>query len=159
MEYPIFLNFIFPFNSSTGDPMLSPMVGFTHLPLYWSGTVRALRRQLYQAPVSKYLLESTIVSGLGNCIWDGSPGGSLWMAFPPVSAPYIFSISSPMGILFHLLRRTKVSTLWSAFFLSFMWSLICILGIPKFGLIFTYQWVHTMCVLLWLCDLTQDDIL
>jgi hypothetical protein len=35
-----------------------------------------LRRQLYQAPVSKHLLASTIVSGFGNCMWDGSPGGA-----------------------------------------------------------------------------------
>jgi hypothetical protein len=34
-----------------------------------------LRRQLYQAPVSKHLLASTILSGFGDCIWDGSPGG------------------------------------------------------------------------------------
>ena len=33
-----------------------------------------LRRQLYQAPVSKHFLESAIVSGFGVCIWDGSPG-------------------------------------------------------------------------------------
>jgi hypothetical protein len=36
-----------------------------------------LRRQLYQAPVRKHLLASTIVSGFGNCIWDGSPGGAV----------------------------------------------------------------------------------
>jgi hypothetical protein len=30
-----------------------------------------LRRQLYQAPVSKHLLTSTIVSGFSNCIWNG----------------------------------------------------------------------------------------
>jgi hypothetical protein len=35
----------------------------------------SLRRQLYQAPVSKRLLASTVVSGFGDCIWDGSPGG------------------------------------------------------------------------------------
>jgi hypothetical protein len=34
-----------------------------------------LRRQLYQAPVSKHLLASTTVSGFGDCVWDGSPGG------------------------------------------------------------------------------------
>jgi hypothetical protein len=34
-----------------------------------------LRRQLYHATVSKPLLASTIVSGFGDCIWDGSPGG------------------------------------------------------------------------------------
>ena len=36
-----------------------------------------LRRQLYQAPVSKHFLASTIVSGFGDCIWDGSPGGAV----------------------------------------------------------------------------------
>jgi hypothetical protein len=33
-----------------------------------------LRRPLYQAPVSKLLFASTIVSGFGGCIWDGLPG-------------------------------------------------------------------------------------
>jgi hypothetical protein len=32
-----------------------------------------LRRQLYQAPKSKLLLVSAIVSGFGGCLWDGSP--------------------------------------------------------------------------------------
>jgi hypothetical protein len=32
-----------------------------------------LRRHLYQAPVSKLLLASPIVSGFGGCLWDGSP--------------------------------------------------------------------------------------
>jgi hypothetical protein len=27
------------------------------------------------------------------------------------------------------------------------------------GIIYTYQWVHFICVLLWLCYLTKDDIL
>jgi hypothetical protein len=39
--------------------------------------VEPLRRQLYQDPVSKHLLASTIVSGFGDCIWDGSPGGTV----------------------------------------------------------------------------------
>jgi hypothetical protein len=33
-----------------------------------------LRRQLYQGPVSKHFLASTIVYWFGGCIWDGSPG-------------------------------------------------------------------------------------
>jgi hypothetical protein len=37
----------------------------------------ALRRQLYQAPVSIHFLASTIVSGFGVCIWDGSPSGTI----------------------------------------------------------------------------------
>jgi hypothetical protein len=36
-----------------------------------------LRRQIYQAPVSKTLLASAIVSGFGGCLWDGSPGGAV----------------------------------------------------------------------------------
>jgi hypothetical protein len=36
-----------------------------------------LRRQLYQVPVSKHFLASAIVSALGVCMWDGSPGGAV----------------------------------------------------------------------------------
>ena len=39
---------------------------------------KTLRRQLYQAPVSMHFLASTIVSGFGDCIWDGSPGGAVF---------------------------------------------------------------------------------
>jgi hypothetical protein len=83
-----------------------------------------LRRQLYQAPVSKHLLTLTIVSGFGDYMGWIPWWGSLWIAF--------VSVSPPMGILFPLLRRTKVFTLWSSFFLSFMWSVNCILGILSF---------------------------
>jgi hypothetical protein len=38
---------------------------------------KPLKRQLYQASISKHFLASTIVSGFGNCIWDGSPGGAI----------------------------------------------------------------------------------
>jgi hypothetical protein len=65
-----------------------------------------LRRQLYQVPVSKHLLASTIVSGFGDCIWDGSPG--LWIAFPSVSDPNFVSVSPPIGILFPFLRRKEI---------------------------------------------------
>jgi len=42
-----------------------------------------LRRQLYQAPVSMHFLASTIVTGFGDCLWDGSPGGAVseWSFF------------------------------------------------------------------------------
>jgi hypothetical protein len=36
-----------------------------------------LRRQLYQAPDSMHFLASTIASGFGDCILDGSPGGAV----------------------------------------------------------------------------------
>ena len=60
--------------------------------------------------------------------------GSFWMAFPTVYAPHYVSIFHPMSILFPLLSRTETSTLWSSFFLSFIWSVNCILGIPRFGI-------------------------
>jgi hypothetical protein len=36
-----------------------------------------LRRQQYQAPVSKLLLSPAIVNGFGGCIWNGSPSGAV----------------------------------------------------------------------------------
>jgi hypothetical protein len=36
-----------------------------------------LRKQLYQAPVSKYSFASAVVSGFGVCIWGRSPGGAV----------------------------------------------------------------------------------
>jgi hypothetical protein len=53
------------------------------------------------------------------------------MAFPLVSAPQFVSIFVHLNILFPLLRSTKAPTLWSSF-LSFMWSVNSILGIPSF---------------------------
>jgi hypothetical protein len=35
-----------------------------------------LRRQLYQTPINMHFLASIIVSAFGDCIWDGSPGGT-----------------------------------------------------------------------------------
>ena len=54
--------------------VLGPMVGFEHLYLICQALGEPLRRQLYQALVSKHLLASTIVSGFGVCMWDGSLG-------------------------------------------------------------------------------------
>jgi hypothetical protein len=113
-----------------------------------------LRRELYQAPVSKHLLASTIVSVFGDCIWDESPGvqslDGLSYSLCSTLCLHIPSVS----ILFRLLRSTEASTLWFSFFLRFIWSV----GIPTFGLISTYQWLHIMCVLLWLGYFTQNDI-
>jgi hypothetical protein len=58
--------------------------------------------------------------------------GWIWMFIPSVSALNFASVTPSMGILFTLLRRTVVPTLWSAFFLSFMCFANCILGILTF---------------------------
>ena len=53
------------------------------------------------------------------------------MVHPFVSAPNFVSVTSPMGILFPIVRRDEVSTLWSSFFLSFMFCKLY-LGYSKF---------------------------
>jgi hypothetical protein len=56
------------------------------------------------------------------------------MVHPFVSAPNFVSVTPSMGVLSPVLRRGKVSTLWSSFFLSFMCFANCILylGYSKF---------------------------
>jgi hypothetical protein len=61
--------------SFTGDPVLCLMNDYEH-PL--QALAEPFRRQLYQAPVSKLLLASAVVSGFGGCLWDGSPGGAIF---------------------------------------------------------------------------------
>jgi hypothetical protein len=100
-----------------------------------------LSRQLYQAPVSKLLLASVVVSVFSGCLWDGSPGGAVsgWSflhSLLQTLSPGCFDLTPSMGILFHLLRRIEVDTLCSSF-LSSMCFVNCILGI--LGLISTYQ--------------------
>jgi fucose permease len=51
---------------------------------------------------------------------------------PSVSAPNFVFETPSMGILFRILRRNEVSTLWSSFFLSFMCFANCILCILRF---------------------------
>jgi hypothetical protein len=54
------------------------------------------------------------------------------MAILSVSASHFVSVTPSMDILFPLLRRTKVSTLWSSFFLSFICFVNYIFGILSF---------------------------
>ena len=92
-----------------------------------------LRRQLNQAPVSKLLLASTIVSGFGGIFMGWIPKwDSLWMVIPSVSASHFVSVMPPIGILILHLRKVDISTLWVSFFLSFMRFMNCIFGILSF---------------------------
>jgi hypothetical protein len=54
------------------------------------------------------------------------------MVLPSVSTPNFVSVIPFMGILLPILRRSKVSPLWSSFFLSFMSFANCIMGIIHF---------------------------
>ncbi|KRX11800.1 hypothetical protein T07_8521 [Trichinella nelsoni] len=47
---------------------LTPPLGTPHSVQWLAALAEPLRRQLYQAAVSKHFLASTIVSGFGDCI-------------------------------------------------------------------------------------------
>jgi hypothetical protein len=54
------------------------------------------------------------------------------MVLPSISAPIFVSVTPSMGILFLILKRNKVFTLSSSFFLSFMCFENCILDTLSF---------------------------
>jgi hypothetical protein len=58
--------------------------------------------------------------------------GIRWMVLPSISALNFVSVTPSMAILFPILRRIEVSTLWSYFLLSFLYFANCILGILSF---------------------------
>jgi hypothetical protein len=93
---------------------------------------KPLRRQLYQAPVSKYLLASTIGPGLVTVhVMDPQVEQSLdGFSFSLYST--VFPCIFFYAYFVPLLRRNEVSKLWSSFFFSFIWSVNFILGIPTF---------------------------
>ena len=109
------------------------MIGCKHLPLYLLGSGRAFQQTAISGSCQQALV------GIHSSVWVWwlytgwiPRWGSLWIAFPSVSAPHFVSIFPSVSILFTLLRRTEAFKLWSFFFLSSMWSVNCILGIPNF---------------------------
>jgi hypothetical protein len=113
-----------------GDLVLHPMDDYEHPLLYLSGTGRASQ----ETAISVSCQEAFVDICNSVWVWWLFMGciprcGRFWMVIPSVSAPKFVSVSPSMGILFPLLRRIKVSTLWSSFFLSFMCFANYILGI------------------------------
>ena len=120
-------------SSSIGGPVFHPIDDCEHPLLYLPGTGIASQETAISGSFQQNL------AGICNsvCVWwlimGWIPGwGSLWMVHPFVSAPNFVSVTPSMGILFPILRRNEVSTLWSSFFLSFMCFANCILGILSF---------------------------
>jgi hypothetical protein len=70
-----------------------------------------LRRQLYQVPVSKYLLASTIVPGFGDCIWDGSPGEAIsrWSFLQ-----YLFHTCFCNSFWYSCTQEPSITVLWES---------------------------------------------
>jgi hypothetical protein len=117
---------------SLGALYSCPMDSCEHPLLYLSGSGRASQKTVISGSCQQAFV------GIRNSIWvwwlhmgRNPKWGSLWMVLPSVSAPNFVSVTPSMGILFPLLRRIEVSTLWSSF-LSFMCFANCILGILSF---------------------------
>jgi hypothetical protein len=142
-----------PFStSSTGDSVFSLMVGWEHSPLYLSDTGRAPP----ETATSGYCQQALVRIHNSVWVWRLYMGWitrwcSLWTRCLSLSLCSTLCLcNSSMGILFLLLRSTEASTRWSSFFLSFIWSMNCIVDILS-----THQWVHTIYILLWLGYLTH----
>jgi hypothetical protein len=110
-------------SSFIGDPVLTPMDDCEHPLLYLSGTGRTSQETAISGSCQQGLVR------IHNSVWVWwlyigwfLRWDSLWMVIPSVSAPHFVSVNPSMGILFPVLRRIKVSTLWPSF-LSFMWFL------------------------------------
>jgi hypothetical protein len=114
-------------------PVFHPIDDSEHPLLYLPGTGLASQERAISGSCQQNL------AGICNSVWvwwlyvGWFPGwGSLWMVLPSISALNFVSVTLSMGILFPLLRRIEVSTLWSSFFLSFICFANCILGILSF---------------------------
>jgi hypothetical protein len=121
-------------SSFTGDLVFHPIDDCEHTLLHLPGTGIASLETAISGSCQQNLV------GICNGVWVWwlfmgfiPRWGSLWMVLPSVSAPNFVSVTPSVGILFPLLRRTEVSTLWSSFFLSFMSFTNCILGILSFS--------------------------
>jgi hypothetical protein len=121
--------------SSVGGPVIHPIADCDHPLMCLLGP--------------GILSEETAISGSfqqnlasvcnGVSIWKLIMGwfpryGSLLMVDLFVTAPNFVSVIASMGVLFPMLRKDKMSTLWSPFFLSYMCLANCIiiLGILNF---------------------------
>jgi hypothetical protein len=113
--------------SFIGELVVCPMDDCEHPILYLLGPGRALQETAISSSCQQALVAICLVSGFGGCLW-----GSLWMVIPSGSAPNFVSVTPSMGILFPILRRNEVSTLWSSFILSFVCFANCILVILNF---------------------------
>ena len=121
--------------SSIGGSVFHQIEDCEHPLLYLPGTGIASQETAISGSFQQNLV------GVCNsvCVWwlimGWIPGwGSLWIVLPSVSALNFVSVTPSIGVLFPILRRGKVSTLWSSFFLSFMCFANCnlYLGYSKF---------------------------
>ena len=76
-------------------PSAPSVLSLTSPSAYLSAVTEPLRRQLYQAHLSKYFLASTMVSGFDFCIYDEYQDGVVSGGLPTVSIPLQYSTGLP----------------------------------------------------------------
>jgi hypothetical protein len=120
-------------SSSIGEPVFHPIDDCEHPLLYLRGTSIASQEIAISVSFQQNL------AGICNSVWVWClimgwipRWGSLWMVHPFILAPNFVSVIPNMGVLFPILRRNEVSTLWSSFFLIFLCFANCNLGILTF---------------------------
>jgi hypothetical protein len=127
-------SFLSTFSSTpVGDPVFHPIADCELPLLCLPGTGKASQETAISGSFQQNL------AGICNSVyvWLLIMGwihrcSSLWIVLPCVSAPNFVSVTPSTGILFPIIGRGKVSTLWSLFFLSFMCFANCLLGIVSF---------------------------
>ena len=120
-------------SSSIGGPVIHPIADSEHPLLCLLGPSIVSQETALSGSVQQNL--PSVCNGVS--IWRLIMGWILGygsMVHPFVSAPNFVSVTPSMGVVFPILRRGKVSTLWSSFFLSFMCFANCnlYLGYSKF---------------------------
>jgi hypothetical protein len=105
-----------------------------HPLLYLPDTGTVSQETAISGSCQQALVGICLVSGFGDCLWGGSPTGTVsgW-SFLQALFQIFFSVTPCMGNLYPILwKKKKESTVWSFYFLSFMCSPNCILGILNF---------------------------
>jgi len=100
-------------NSSIAKSVLSSMVVWKQVPVYLSGYGRATEEKAISGSYQHALL------GIHNIVWVWwqymgwlTEWGHLQMIFASVSAPHFFSVFPPVNILFSLLWRHSIHSLF-----------------------------------------------
>jgi hypothetical protein len=101
------------------SPVFYPINDCEHPLLYLPGICIASQERAMSGSCQQNL------AAICNSVWvwwlymGWIPGwGSLWIVFPSVSALNFVSVTPSMGILFPILRRNEVSTLWGIWVLA-----------------------------------------
>jgi hypothetical protein len=120
-------------SSFIGGPVFHPIADCEHPLLYLPGTAIASQ----ETAISGSCHQNLAIVCNSVWIWRLFVGWipywyTPWMVLPSVRTLNFVSVTPSTGILFPILRRNKVSTFWTSFFLIFTSFANCVLGILIF---------------------------